>query len=84
VPEINFIEVEQGTDMEVDKFSGLIGLAPDGDSSDMKTFLDQIDNGGNPATNSFAVKHTSPIPAVFSIYLSHGQNGKVIFGGYDL
>jgi hypothetical protein len=40
VPEINFIEVDQGTDMEVDKFSGLIGLAPDGDNSEMKTFLD--------------------------------------------
>lgn len=70
--------------MEVDKFSGLIGLAPDGESSDMKTFLDQIDNGGNPATNSLTVKKTTPISAIFSIYLSQGQAGKVIFGGYDL
>ena len=70
--------------MEVDKFSGLIGLAPDGDNSEMKTFLDQIDNGGNPATNSRAVKGTDPIPAIFSIYLQQGHAGKVIFGGYDL
>lgn len=72
VPEIHFIEVDQGTDMEVDQFSGLIGLAPDGESSDMKTFLDQIDNGGNPATNSLTVKNTKPIDAIFSIYLSQG------------
>ena len=70
MPEINFIDVDQGTDMEVDKFSGLIGLAPSGDDHEMRTFLDQIDNGGNPATNSGAVQRTDPIPAIFSIYLS--------------
>jgi len=39
VPDVNFINVASGTDMDVDKFSGLIGLAPTGVDNKMPSFL---------------------------------------------
>lgn len=71
--------VEEATDIEKDKFSGIVGLGPKSDQARMPSFVEQmVDFQGSPGEPSVA--------PMFSIFLSNneGAKGKIIFGGYDL
>ena len=48
MPNVNFINVDGGTDMDVDKFSGLIGLAPTGADSKMASFMSTVLGSAQP------------------------------------
>ena len=73
--------------MDVDKFSGLIGLAPTGVDSKMASFMSTVLGSSKPkalAELEETVNQTQPIDAIFSISLSSTGDGKVLFGGYDI
>ena len=69
----SFLAVDQGTDIEKDRYSGIVGLSPNKiGARNLEGFLSQIN------------MHKSMDP-IFSFYLSkNGQDGsKITFGGYN-
>lgn len=61
-----------GQGLETDKFSGIIGLAPQNDPNNpMVSFIEQVSK-------------SEELPPVFSFYLPKDSNGKLMIGGYDL
>ena len=75
-----FLAVNQATDIEKDRFSGVIGLGPRTDVSRIPTFVEQV------ADNMGGIGGKDPVNPIFSIYLSNSpsKTGNIIFGGYDL
>jgi len=74
-----FLAVDEATDIDKDKFSGIVGLGPKSDQARMPAFVEQMgDLGGVGGENS--------VRPMFSIYLSNAESakGKIIFGGYDI
>lgn len=71
---LQFLAVDQGADLERDKFSGIMGLSPSkvAAAKGMSGFLNQI--------STFKV-----IDPIFSFYMTkNGAPGSILtFGGYD-
>ena len=68
-----FLAVDQGTDLEADRFSGILGLSPTAlGGKHLTGFMTQVKNSGS-------------FPAIFSMYLTSGgaQGSAMTFGGYD-
>lgn len=74
-----FLAVKEATDIEKDKFSGIIGLGPKSDVGRMPSFIEQVAGLGG-------VGGEDEIAPVFSIFLSNKDSapGAISFGGYDL
>lgn len=71
---VNFLSVDQGEDLEADRFSGIVGLSP-------------LKNGGKFLEGVLSqIANSNVIKPVFSIYFAKkGQPGsKITFGGYDV
>ena len=71
---MNFLSVDQGTDLEADRFSGIVGLSPlKSGGKNLEGVLSQISN-------------SNIIKPIFSVYLAKkGQPGsKIMFGGYSV
>jgi len=69
----SFLAVDQGTDIEKDRYSGIVGLSPNKiGARNLEGFLSQIN------------MHKTMDP-IFSFYLSkNGKDGsKITFGGYN-
>lgn len=74
-----FLAVDEASDIDKDKFSGIVGLGPKSDQARMPAFVEQMgDLGGVGGQNT--------VTPIFSIYLSNAESakGKIIFGGYDV
>lgn len=74
-----FLSVNEATDIEKDKFSGIIGLGPKSDVGRMPSFVEQMANlGGEGGENE--------IKPMFSLYLTNNEDkkGKLTIGGYDV
>lgn len=74
-----FLAVKEATDIEKDKFSGIIGLGPKSDVGRMPSFIEQVAGLGG-------VGGEDDIKPVFSIFLTNKDqtNGAITFGGYDI
>ena len=74
-----FLAVKEATDIEKDKFSGIVGLGPKSDVARMPAFVEQLEEMGGVGGQNIL----SPI---FSFYLTNNEDksGKLTFGGYDL
>lgn len=65
---------DQGKKLEKDKFSGIIGLAPQNDPNvKVQSFIEQL-----------ASKTGSLFKPVFSFHLPKDKDGSLMLGGYDL
>lgn len=63
---------DQGKQLEADKFSGIIGLAPQNDPNNkLSSFIEQVALGRG-------------LKPVFSFYLPKDKPGKLMLGGYDV
>lgn len=74
-----FLSVNEATDIEKDKFSGIIGLGPKSDVGRMPSFVEQVAMlGGEGGENE--------IKPMFSLYLTNSEDkkGKLTIGGYDV
>ena len=73
------LAVNEATDVEKDKFSGLIGLGPKSDVGRVPAFVEQMAQLGGAGGSE-------EIAPVFSIYLSNteAKPGQITFGGYDV
>ena len=74
-----FLSVDEATDIDKDKFSGIMGLSPKSDVARIPAFVEQVaDLGG--------VGGKEEISPLFSIYLSNdpSKKGRVTFGGYNV
>jgi hypothetical protein len=73
------LAVDEASDVEKDRFSGIIGLGPKSDVGRIPAFLEQMDQLGGAGG-------AAEIAPVFSIYLSNSESkpGKITFGGYDV
>jgi hypothetical protein len=73
------LAVNEASDVEKDKFSGLVGLSPMSDSGRVPAFMEQISQLGGAGGSE-------EIAPVFSIFLSNkeSQPGQITFGGYDV
>lgn len=71
---MNFLSVDQGTDLEADRFSGIVGLSP-------------LKSGGKFLEGVLSqISISNAIKPIFSIYFAKkGQPGsKITFGGYNV
>ena len=73
------LAVNEASDVERDKFSGLVGLGPMTDVGRIPAFVEQMSMLGGAGGSE-------EIAPVFSIYLSNkeSQPGQITFGGYDV
>lgn len=74
-----FLAVDEASEIDKDRFSGIVGLSPMSDVKRMPAFVEQIaDIGGVGGKNL--------IKPMFSMYLSNKaeEPGKITFGGYDI
>jgi len=74
-----FLAVDEASEIDKDRFSGIVGLSPMSDVKRMPAFVEQIaDIGGIGGKNL--------IKPMFSMYLSNKveEPGKIVFGGYDI
>lgn len=61
-----FLAVSEANDIEKDKFSGIVGLAPASDTGKIKSFVEQVEDlNGEGGVDNF-----SP---TFSIFLSNNE-----------
>jgi hypothetical protein len=74
-----FLAVKEATDIDKDKFSGIVGLGPMSDIARMPAFLEQASAMGS-------VGNSNDVSPIFSFYLSNSETktGKLTFGGYNL
>lgn len=74
-----FLAVNQATDIEKDKFSGIIGLGPKSDVSRLPAFIEQASGLGGVGGG----EEVSPL---FSFYLTNTpeKSGTLTLGGYNL
>lgn len=85
VDQLEFLSVNSATDIEKDQFSGIVGLSPGSQKSEVNgmpqlpSFIEQISKGVDKAGNRI-------LDPIFSFFLTDDQSltGKVILGGYDL
>lgn len=71
---VNFLSVDQGEDLEADRFSGIVGLSP-------------LRSGGKNLEGVISqISNSKVIQPIFSMYFAKkGQSGsKITFGGYDV
>lgn len=71
---MNFLSVDQGEDLEADRFSGIVGLSP-------------LRSGGKNLEGVISqISNSKVIQPVFSMYFAKkGQSGsKITFGGYNV
>ena len=76
---VNFLAVDEATDIDKDKFSGIVGLGPMSDEKRMPSFIEQLSGLGG-------VNGKDEVKPIFSFFLSNSEqkNGKLMFGGYNL
>jgi hypothetical protein len=74
-----FLAVDEASEIDKDRFSGIVGLSPLSDVKRMPAFVEQIADLGGVGGKNF-------IRPTFSIFLSNKEEepGKITFGGYDL
>lgn len=74
-----FLAVDEASEIDKDRFSGIVGLSPMSDVKRMPAFVEQIADLGGVGGKNF-------IKPMFSMFLSNkpDQPGKITFGGYDL
>ena len=74
-----FLAVNEASDIDKDKFSGIVGLGPASDVGRLPSFIEQIAGLGG-------VGGEAEMEPIFSIFLTNkdGVPGKITFGGYDV
>jgi hypothetical protein len=74
-----FLSVNEATDIDKDKFSGIIGLGPKSDVGRMPSFVEQVAALGG-------VGGEDEIKPMFSLFLTNTpeRKGKLTIGGYDV
>jgi len=74
-----FLAVNEASDIDKDKFSGIVGLGPASDVGRLPSFIEQIAGLGGAGGEA-------EMAPIFSIFLTNkdGTNGKITFGGYDV
>ena len=79
---INFLAVDEASDIDKDKFSGIVGLGPMSDEKRLLSFIQQMSSGSGLG----GVGGKDEIKPMFSFFLSNNEqkNGKLLFGGYNL
>lgn len=70
--QVQMLVGDQGSRLEADKFSGIVGLSPQNDPNNkLKSFIEQV-------------TQTKEVTPIFSFYLPKNKDGKLVIGGYDL
>lgn len=74
-----FLAVNQASDIDKDKFSGIIGMGPKSDVARIPAFIEQASGLGG-------VGGDAEVSPIFSFYLSNSvdRSGALILGGYNL
>jgi hypothetical protein len=74
-----FLAVNEASDIDKDKFSGIVGLGPASDVGRLPSFIEQIAGLGGAGGEA-------EMAPIFSIFLTNkdGTAGKITFGGYDV
>jgi hypothetical protein len=72
-----FLAVKEATDIEKDKFSGIVGLSPQSDVARLPAFIEQASSIGGA--------DTSDVSPIFSFYLpnSEDKKGALSLGGFN-
>lgn len=74
-----FLAVKEATDIDKDRFSGIVGLSPMSDVARLPAFIEQAAGLGG-------VDGQAEISPLFSFYLTNTpeKKGKLTLGGYNL